>query len=296
MKSAITQQLVGLANRYPVARQLLRPAIALRRSRQKQANAQTVRLYERLAASFAEDPCVKVEEFGGSFFVDARSALFRRIIEDGVYEPVLSALCRESSNPARDVLDIGANVGFHSVMFGRWLTTGRVVAVEPTRNALARLHRNLARNAVADKVTVFEGVVSDSPGVVEIKTIAGREEYSSIGEMAHPSIAGVQWQAERVASSTVDQLVLEHGLKPGFMKIDVEGAEHLVIQGAGNTLGTHRPTLLLELSNPLLRSNGSSSQSVIDQIAAYDYEITDPLNPGVTPGQREFGDILCRPR
>jgi hypothetical protein len=60
-------------------------------------------------------------------------------------------------------------------------------------------------------------------------------------------------------------------------------------------LERNRPVILSELSDPLLRKNRSSSESVINFIKGYDYHVTDPLNQNLPPGKRAYGDIFCVP-
>lgn len=253
-------------------------------------------IFRNLATYLVEDPIIRVEEFNGIFAVDVRSALFTRQIRDGEYEPKLTAACLKYLEPDRDVLDIGANIGFYSVFFAKKLKTGRVLSVEPTGKALGRLKKNLLLNEVSGRVKIFEGVVSDRSGTVEIKTIAGKEEYSSIGEMAHPSIASTKWQTENVASITMADLVEREHLDPGFIKVDTEGVEHLVFRGAKSVLHRFRPIIVSELSDYLLNRNGTSSQEVIRLIQECDYDIYDPIDPKCKPGMKDFGDIICFPK
>jgi len=289
-------KLARLANQYPMLRTALAPAILLRRRLRYVDQTEINDVISNFARLMVEDPMLRVDEFQGQFAMSASSALFRRIIQNGEYEPVLTRHCLEMLNPDRDALDIGANIGFHSVLLAKNLKGGKVLAVEPTRNALRRLRRNIDLNDVGERVSVFEGVASNAPGMLEIKTIEGREEYSSLGVMGHPSISGISFRTERVAASTVDDLVAMHQLDPGFMKIDVEGAEHLVFEGARTTLGKHRPVILSELSDDLLRQNGSSAADVVRFIEGFDYTVIDPLHPDTPPGYQSFGDILCTPR
>lgn len=251
---------------------------------------------ERLASMLVEDPVLRVAEFDGVFALAPRSHIFRRLVTSGYYEPELTARCRALLDRNRDAVDIGANIGFHSVLFSKHLDRGRVLAVEPTRNALVRLKRNLAMNEAGGKVTIFEGVASDRPGQIEIKTISGLEEYSTIGAMGHPSVGNAEVTTQTVEARPLDELVFEHKLDVGFIKVDVEGAEHLVFKGAQKTLSTCRPVVLSELSDTLLRKNGSSAKAVVEMFEELDYVVTDPHRPGIKPGSVEFGDILCVPR
>jgi FkbM family methyltransferase len=242
-----------------------------------------------------EDPVIRVEEFDGAFALDRRSDLLRRLILDGAYEPELVRAFRQHLDPRRDIIDVGANIGFFSVLAAK-CTSGRVVAVEPTPNALRRLHRNLAHNTVQDKVLVFEGGIAQQIGRAQITSIEGKEEYSTIGQLVHPSTSGNASTTVSIEVTTLDALVARFELNPGFVKIDVEGMEHLVLAGASHILDHYRPVILSELSDPLLRANGSSSQEVIKSLMARGYVVSDPRWPGATPGWRPFADILCIPR
>jgi FkbM family methyltransferase len=181
-------------------------------------------------------------------------------------------------------------------MFAKLMSETKVLSIEPTKNAIQRLRRNIDLNGVADKILVFEGVASDKNGRIEIKTIEGKEEYSSLGEMKHPSIANDKWILEKVKSKRLDDLVEENSLDPGFLKIDVEGVEHMVFKGADKILSKYRPIILSELSELLLKNNHSSSIEVIDLLKSYDYDVFDAVYPAVPFEAKDFGDILCFPQ
>ncbi len=291
------QSLSKYAERLPVLNRFVRkPAIQLVNGLIAHKLRGSERLFDRLAEQLVEDPCLKAPEFQGSFYMDARSTLFRRLIRDGRYEPELTALCLEHIKSDRDVIDAGANIGFHSVLFARQLKGARVLAVEPTTSAVGRLHRNLELNEVADRVIVHKGALAEQSGSLTMKTMAGREEYSTLGEWVHPSIAQLEYVTEQVEVSTLDALVSQYQLNPGFLKVDVEGAEYRLLQGAEQVLREHRPVIIAELSNALLAANGSSGAQVLDFIRSFNYEILDPLDPQRAPAIRQFGDILCIPR
>lgn len=295
MNSFFTQLTASLADR-PALRRALWPALVLRRRWRTSKDAGVGEVLDRLADMLAEDPVLDVAEFEGRFAVSAKGHLFRRVVESGEYEPVLTRRCLELLDRQRDVIDVGANIGFHTVLFAKHLDHRRLLAIEPTRNALRRLRRNIALNGVESVVTVFEGVASRAPGWCDIKTVAGLEEYSSLGVMEHPSIAGVPFVTEKVEARTLDQLALEHGLDCGFVKVDVEGAERDVFEGGRHVFTRHRPVVVSELSDALLRKNGSSAVEIIRFFEALDYVVTDPLIPGGGAGLREFGDIICVPK
>lgn len=242
------------------------------------------------------DVVLDLPGFEGQFTCSPRSHLFARIAASGNYEPELAALMRSHLAPGRDVIDVGANIGFFSVLAARHNPAGRVLAIEPSPAALKRLIENLARNGVADRVVVFEGVASDRIGTAELHLIDDMEEYSSLGPIVHTSVAGRSSVALEVRADCIDALVARHRLDPGFIKIDVEGAEQLVIDGAMETLRRHRPVVVSELSPALLGPMGASARGIVDRLRAIGYRVIDAQDPQLAPGLRAYGEILCLPQ
>ncbi|MBE9028907.1 FkbM family methyltransferase [filamentous cyanobacterium LEGE 11480] len=281
----------------PLLTGLVSPAVAARRHWAQRKLSPKVEVYDRLCQLLVSDPVIRVAEFDGDFFIDKRSTLFRRLLTYGYYEPTLVERCVQHIDVQKDIIDIGANIGFYSVLFAKKVAAGqRVLAVEPTKNAFERLTKNLELNEVTSQVITYNGVASNAMGEFEINTIPGKEEYSSLGVMEHPSIVQEEYISYKVPSSTLDALVDEHKLNPGFVKIDVEGAEHLVLQGADTLLSKHRPVILSEITNDLLKKNGASAQIIVDLIRSYNYKIVNPMFPGEPLESRPYGDILCLPQ
>jgi FkbM family methyltransferase len=290
------QQLRQFVNKHPTLRGLAWPLISLRRLFLAQYKKRQFGTYQQLCKILAEDPVVFVEEFSAKFAVDVRSDLFSRLLLENQYEQELVQYCQKYFDFQKDVIDVGANIGFYSVFFARKITAGRkVLSVEPTKNALRRLHKNISINGVEDKIIVYEGAASNFEGTIDINVVEGKEEYSSTGKMQHPAVGTQKSHTEKVNCTTVDALVRNYSLNPGFLKIDVEGVGNLVFEGSKNLLIKNRPVILSELSNTLLKENGSSSSAVIDFLKRYDYQVFDPVFPASRPGLRDFGDILCLP-
>ena len=294
---SIRKIIVDLKQRYP---NLLEPIqkLALGGFHKYTAlrNSPAEAVLDNLSKCVVEDICLDVPEFNGQFYVNPKSALFRRIARDGYYEPELTSLCGKYIQSGTDVLDIGANIGFHSVFFAGLVQGGRVLAIEPTTNALERLNRNLALNNSISQVLVHHGAVSDVAGTVEIKVIQGREEFSTLGEMSHQAVTGEQWGVEKVECDTLDALVQRYALEPKFIKVDVEGFEHQVFSGGAHTLNTHRPVILAELSNVMLQKNGSSAAKVIEILHNANYDVSNANRPSDMPGTGDYGEIICLPR
>jgi FkbM family methyltransferase len=286
-----------LSATYPIVRIILNPFINLRKFLKKDQDILKKKIARNISELIEDDPIMQVSEFQGKFLVNKRSDLFFRLITEYNYEPELAWLCNKYIDTGRDAIDIGANIGFYTVLFAKCLDNGRrVLSIEPVRNALQFLYRNIELNGVISKVDVFEGAASNINGLAKIKTIKGKEEYSCLGSMKHPSVIGEIYEKEDVVTTTIDKLVIEKSLDPGFIKIDVEGAEYNVLKGTSWVLKEYRPIILSELSDFLLKENGSSAKEVIDFIRNHEYDIYDPLSSSTDVGWKKFGDIICFPK
>ncbi|MEM1116502.1 MAG: FkbM family methyltransferase [Bacteroidota bacterium] len=261
-----------------------------------------------MSGLLAEDPVVSVQDFGGRFALDARSHVLKRLLLDGTYEAELVGLCRQFVTPGRDAVDIGANAGFFSVLLANLLPADRVLAAEPSPAMARRLRQNLERNGVGDRVVVFEGAVADCSGTVTLSGVVGNEEYGTIGHLAHPAAEAAlahpdaESSALTVVAETLDALVETHDLRPGLLKVDTEGAEMLVLAGGRDTLRNHRPVLICEMDDVLLRANGTSAVELVLMLQELGYHVLDPFtrgHPPVTRGQLEtphvVPDVLCLP-
>jgi len=287
-----------LANKYSLLKKLLYPAIVVRRGLFKVRQSYYEEVYQNLCDLLIEDPVISIDEFRGSFAVDCRSDLFKRLLLTKQYEPELIKYCLKFLDKKRDAIDVGANVGFYTVLFAKKLNGKKVLSIEPTVNALQHLYRNIKLNNIESNVIVFEGAASNRNRIAEIRTIDGKEEYSTLGEWKHPSISKERYTLQKVKLKTVDELVAQYSLDPGFMKVDVEGMEHFVFEGSKRILENNRPVILSELSDYLLKENGSSSKEIINLIKSYEYDVYG-LNPQITSNLLlvdDFNNILCIPK
>ena len=257
---------------------------------------------------------VKVPEMQGSFELDARSTLLKRVLKKGHYEPVVAQVILNHLNRHADAIDIGANAGFFTVLMAKQLAPKRrVLAIEPTANALRFLRSNIARNNVGSSVVVCDKVVMDKIGEFNLHVIPGKEEYSCVFQndpapargragqgsledwMAHAGIAADQATVVKSEGETVDNLVDTMNLGPGFIKMDAEGAEYLVLQGARKTLERWKPAIISEVCDMLLHKSGHSAKGLIEYLTGFGYRVLDAENPG-TPISSVFnGTILALP-
>lgn len=176
----------------------------------------------------------------------------------GVYEPfMLQSLEGELELKGATVWDVGAHIGYHSLCFAALVgERGSVISFEPTAASHERLQKNVERNAaLKDRIRTFQMALSDKRGELSFVYSDGvdiRNTASHLSDAIPPSEADEyeNFKTTTVPTAGVDELISAENLPfPDLMKIDVEGAEFLVLQGARETLKKHRPHLLVEIHN-----------------------------------------------
>lgn len=293
-----------ITQKYPILKSVLYPAIAVRRIFIKKHNIQIVQkqMVNNLCELLDCELIIKVNEFNGSFLINPHSDIFYRIISTKSYEPELVKLCLQYIDKNRDMIDVGANVGFYTVLFSQNIgESNKVLSIEPTKNGIKFLRHNIELNNVEKKVEIFEGAASNINGSTVIEIIEGKEEYSSLGNIKYSGLENEKHIKEEVECITLDTLVKEKNLNPGFIKIDVEGCEHLVIQGAHRTLLANRPIILAEICELYLNKGGSSAKELIELIRSFKYDVYDVQNPSIRFGKstKSFpvaSNIICFPK
>jgi FkbM family methyltransferase len=141
------------------------------------------------------------------------------------------------------VYDIGAASGFYAVIAARAVgSTGQVMAFEPMPQSVARLRHNIALNEFAN-VSVLELALGDRVGMA--KLVPGIEEDQA--GMNRVLAADESAASADVEVTTIDRLVNEGTVPaPDIIKMDIEGAEIEVLNGAEETLSQRHPVLLIE--------------------------------------------------
>jgi FkbM family methyltransferase len=159
------------------------------------------------------------------------------------YEPEETRVMDLLSADAKVILDVGANIGWYAVRFALRQPLAKVFAFEPLPTSHSYLQRNVAANAVGDRVTTFNCGLSDSSGAVEFFISPASGTNASLKNVAGAADA----QSVIGLTITLDQWIGNQRLAPDFIKCDVEGAELLVFRGGRATLAKHRPVVFAEL-------------------------------------------------
>jgi|GEM_PF-577404 len=239
-----------------------------------------------------------VPEFRGVFELDVSSTLSKMVLNEG-YEREIIPFFEAILSDGLHVVDIGANIGLYTVLAAKLVgNSGKVLAVEPVPSIFRLLFSNIKRNGL-ENVFIFDGVVASQNGDYNLNFVEGSPEYSSLAKIVHPHAPNNIKQIT-VPGETLDNLVRINGLNPSLVKIDVEGAEGLVLSGADVVLKTCRPIILSELDDRLLKELNWDSQKVISLLEKYNYNVFDAYN-GLALSSKQLdrafvGEIIALPK
>lgn len=184
-------------------------------------------------------------------------------------EPELHELNR-LVRPDTIVVDIGAHFGTYSVALARLAgKRGRVISIEPVEED-ARLLERGARS-LGLPITVLHCALSSSAGQAELHIpLLGGSQKTALSSLERSTQAPGSSciETRTVGTRTLDDVLLDADLPVSFLKIDVEGHELDVLAGAGRTLETHRPNVLIEINSNL---GERPVEAVFARILAYGY-------------------------
>jgi FkbM family methyltransferase len=227
---------------------------------------------------------------GAELFIDMQT---KKNYWLGTYEPELQAAVTHWLRPGMVVYDVGANIGYISLLLARVVrpqkpgffekpgfsggSMGKVFAFEPLPANLERMAANFAINPWA-AITCVPAAVVDHPGRVRFLAhasgamgkaagSAGRAHETYLGEI---EVDGVTLDAFAYGEGDL------HGPPPQAIKMDIEGGEVLALQGMGRLLSEARPLLLMELHGP------ESARAAWDTLTAAGYRILR-MAPGYPP-------------
>ncbi len=205
--------------------------------------------------------------------------------------------------PGQTVVDIGANIGYITVVAAAQVgAQGRVIAFEPLESNIELLQQSVAENQIADRVTVVPAALGET--ATTVKLVFATDALNSGGAFLWtdgdaPVPPG--HTAHEVPMLRLDDYLAD--TRVDFIKVDVEGAEPLVLGGAQHVLLRDRPLILSEIhTTQLARVSGRTPAQFIAQIAACGYDCFllegGKLTRRITDlsGERAVQSVVFQPR
>lgn len=205
--------------------------------------------------------------------LDPYDALGLRALSFGDFEPATLREVLRRLPVGGTFVDVGANIGWYSLKTAKAVgPKGHVIAVEPNRKTLVELRDNLRASGAESVVAVVPEACSDSEGTLTFYASPRRNTGESSLSLANATQEGPAAASYPVRARRLDDILKESGVdRVDAIKIDVEGAEFLVLKGATETLDRYRPVVILELIDRQLRAMGSSVKEVLAFMQSHGY-------------------------
>lgn len=186
---------------------------------------------------------------GSRMYVDPRDqAISRFLMLDGVYEPEETKMFKDTIKPGMVVLDIGANIGYYTLIASKLVgDTGKVYAFEPVPRNYQFLKKNVQINNYTNVVTIPKAL-SNKKGKQKIFVNSRQFGSCSLFEGCVACDYSVT-----IETLTMDEFFKTHNKKIDLIKMDVEGAEGLILEGSKEILEANNITIFMEFCPRMLK-------------------------------------------
>jgi len=212
-------------------------------------------------------------EPGVNMLLDPEDYISRYILSTGQWEAESWAICKQHLPVGGTFVDVGAHIGIYSLKAARVVgSKGHVIAVEPNPDTVRQLRDNIQASG-ANVIAVQPVACSDSEGELDLFAAprpSGGE--TSLSRVNAQQSGGVVSTVYHVRARPLDAIIQESGVsRVDVMKIDVEGAELLVLRGARQALARYGPTLIVEVEDKKLRPMGASAAELKEFLRSQGY-------------------------
>lgn len=221
--------------------------------------------------------------------VDLRDRhIARNLYALGVYEPEETLLVNRLVRPGMTIVDIGANIGYYTVLFSlRSGPGGKVLAFEPAPPIFDLLKDNIACNSL-ENVVVINKALADKPGRLPFTLCEDNFGANRLG-----ASDGVLSREVSVEVVRLDDVLQADGIKPDLIKMDVEGAEYLATLGMRQTL-IDNPSIMVmtELLAENLRRFNTTPAELLNVYRDLGFRCFEML-PGCILKEQSFENLLA---
>jgi FkbM family methyltransferase len=209
---------------------------------------------------------------GGKMILETKDFVAQRIRCEQAFEPAVRNEIERVAAGGVNVIDIGANIGYYSILASRLIGPAkRVFSFEPQASMVTQLRRNIALNALSN-VEVFPFALADVPGTVTFHVPP--EGLESLGSIYASGRFEVTKTFEVEAQRLDDVMKKLDNPKIGLLKMDAEGAELLILRGATELLSSpHKPVLIFEANEKSCKPFGYSVFDTLHFVHGFGYRL-----------------------
>jgi FkbM family methyltransferase len=191
----------------------------------------------------------------------------------GMWESGTTELMLTLLRPGDTFIDVGANIGYHSLLASKLVgPQGTVLSIEPAPHLRNALEKNLALNPTLTglrNITILPYCASDKPGIVELSALTeGNSGETTLRKLSEGSVT------MHVEARLLDDMLSGVDLsRCPLLKMDIEGAEYLAISGMERTLERYPAiSLMLEMDDRFLSELGSSAGMLLNWFVSRGYQ------------------------
>lgn len=223
-----------------------------------------------------ENKIFKKKLFTGSFiFVTPSDHIQKDIFWYGFYEKDSVLTWHSFIKNDSVVFDIGANIGFYTLVAANKIKTGHIYAFEPVKDIVRLLKTNIELNNF-NNISIIPFAVSNKKTISPIY-ISSQDNLGMSGFHKPQNYSG---KIDYVETISLDEWIKEMKIpKLDVVKIDVEGAELQVLKGMKKIIESNKPIFFIELINENLKKFGHDISDIYNFFKHLDYEPFEIIQP-----------------
>ena len=211
--------------------------------------------------------------------LDLNEAIDLSIFIFGKFEPSIHKIVKKllvDDSKVKDIIDIGANCGSHTLNFAYQFQDKRIFAIEPTQYCYEKLTKNIDLNPELKKnITVVQGFLSNKNLLPD--NIYSSWDLSSKQEK-HKEHKGVKKTTTNSKVFSLDEFTEIYKISSSLIKCDVDGNELFVFESGKNYLKKYKPKIVMELAPYLYEENNYKSYDLFQLIRSYGYNFYNTQN------------------
>jgi FkbM family methyltransferase len=230
-----------------------------------------------------------------AFFLEADDRLLSPwFIVSGRFETELTDFFLRHLKPDSHCIDVGSNFGYYTCLMARFCPSGRVVAIEADEHVFALSRDNIAINGFSDMAEAIHAAASDSRSHLTLYRRRTRSANTSLAKMPEDFVARLGEPASEpfeVVGLRIDDLLPRFDGRVDFIKIDVEGAEPLVLRGAHETVRCNPHLMIvMEWSPGQIRAAGFDVAAFLAELDEMGLQSYDTMGKSLS-----HDDLLAAP-
>jgi FkbM family methyltransferase len=223
-----------------------------------------------------------------AYYVEADDRLLSPwFIVTGQYETELTNYFVRELKPDSHCIDVGANFGYFTCLMGRFCPNGKIVGIEPDEKIFEIAQDNVFINGFGEFATVMHAAASNTGADLTLYrrlTRSGNTSIANLGDAYTSALGEPPAESFVVRGLRVDDLMPQMNERVDFMKIDVEGAEPLVFEGARQTIAANpKLRIIMEWSPGQIHAAGFEISAFLDLLKGLELKAFDMQAEKLTP-------------